>query len=150
MQLSISYLETAKVPTYCIVAADLTERIKAEDALRRAYDESELKVQERTKELSESESKYRNIVETANEGIMMATPEGQVSFANERMAQLLGYSIEELVGKSGLELVPEEDRVAGRKDRDAQRRGQRNLSTWMQRKDGQRLLLASQRNTTLR
>ncbi|MGD0817274.1 MAG: ATP-binding protein [Methanomassiliicoccales archaeon] len=54
MQLSISFLPMLEVPTYCIVAADRTERIIAEDALNSAYEELELKVQERTSELQET------------------------------------------------------------------------------------------------
>jgi PAS domain S-box-containing protein len=55
MQLSISFLPEVGVPTYCIVVANLTERILAEEMLRKAHDELELKVQERTKALSKSE-----------------------------------------------------------------------------------------------
>ncbi len=67
MQLSISSLPTAKVPTYCIVVADLTERVQAEEALKNANEQLENKVQERTKELSESEAKYRSMFENLQE-----------------------------------------------------------------------------------
>ena len=46
----------------------------------------------------ESEEKYRSIVETANEGIMITDPSAIVKFVNAKMAEMLGYSIEELVG----------------------------------------------------
>jgi PAS domain S-box-containing protein len=50
-RLSISILPSVEAPTYCLVAADLSEHIRAEDALRAAYDESEIMVQQRTAEV---------------------------------------------------------------------------------------------------
>ncbi len=55
--------------------------------------------------LQESEEKYRNIVETANEGIMITDPSAIVTFANSKMAEMLGYTIEELIGIDSLTLI---------------------------------------------
>lgn len=50
--------------------------------------------------LIESEKKYRTIVETAIEGIWAMDENFTTSFANQRMAEMLGYStVEELLGK---------------------------------------------------
>lgn len=49
--------------------------------------------------LSESEQFYRRIVEAANVGIWMISPTNSVTFANPKMAQLLGYHVEEMVGQ---------------------------------------------------
>jgi PAS domain S-box-containing protein len=57
------------------------------------------------KEALESEKKYRRIVETANEGIMSADTDGNITFVNSKMAEMLGYSVNELIGKPGLELI---------------------------------------------
>ncbi|MBS1912664.1 MAG: PAS domain S-box protein [Bacteroidetes bacterium] len=66
-------------PVHMIGAmTDLTERKKVEDALR------------------ESEERYRRIVETAQEGIIMIDGEGRIRFANARMSEMLGYSLEEM------------------------------------------------------
>lgn len=59
--------------------------------------------------LRESEEKYRKIVETANEGIMIANTNGIITFVNNKMANLLGYRVEELTGKSGVELVAKDE-----------------------------------------
>jgi len=53
---------------------DITERKKSEEKLR------------------ESEEKYRNIVETANEGILIIDNEARITYANKRMEDMLGYS----------------------------------------------------------
>ena len=42
------------VPNVLVVCRDVTERIRAEEALRKAHEELEQKVVERTKELSEA------------------------------------------------------------------------------------------------
>jgi PAS domain S-box-containing protein len=60
-------------------------------------DISEIKQAENA--LSESEQFYRRIVETANIGIWIISPANSVTFANPRMAQLLGYRVEEMVGQ---------------------------------------------------
>ena len=59
MQISINLLSAPGAPTYCIITSDLTERILAEDALKKANERLEHRVQERTRELSESEEALR-------------------------------------------------------------------------------------------
>jgi PAS domain S-box-containing protein len=58
--------------------------------------------------LQASEEKYRNIVETANEGIFVFDSDIKVIYANNKMAEILGYSPEEMVGKHGTDFVDEE------------------------------------------
>jgi PAS domain S-box-containing protein len=68
-------------------------------------DITELKKAE--KELKESEYRFRRIVETANEGIWLAMPGGKTTFVNQKMADMLGYAREEIVGREGLEFLLE-------------------------------------------
>lgn len=57
---------------------------------------------------AESEEKYRQIVERGNDGIVIIH-ENRIQFANPQMAQLLGYSREELIGSAYESyLAPEE------------------------------------------
>lgn len=58
--------------------------------------------------LRASETRYRMIVETANEGIWTVTADWRIAFMNRRMAEMLGRSVEELIGKHLLELIPEQ------------------------------------------
>jgi len=60
---------------------DRTEHREAEDALRR------------------SEEQYRQIVETTTDGIITVDRNGQILFANKRLAEMLGYEPQEMVGK---------------------------------------------------
>jgi PAS domain S-box-containing protein len=56
------------------------------------------------KELMESEEKYRRIVETANDGILLLDENGKILFANRRITGLLGFEGSELAGKSFKEI----------------------------------------------
>ncbi len=70
------------------------------------------------KQLQESEEKYRTLVELAHDGIMMAEgPERTIIFANQRMAEMLGYTIEELIGKSYVDLIHPDDKRTYLKER---------------------------------
>lgn len=59
--------------------------------------------------LYESEIKYRSIVETANEGIMIGDTSGIITFVNAKMEEMLGYSAKELLGTDGLFLIDKND-----------------------------------------
>ncbi|MDX2231532.1 MAG: PAS domain S-box protein [Leptolyngbyaceae cyanobacterium bins.349] len=50
--------------------------------------------------LQASESQYRRIVETANEGIWIIDTDNKTSFVNPKMATILGYTVDEMMGKS--------------------------------------------------
>ena len=50
------------------------------------------------KVLREGEERFRRIVETAQEGICLLDAEGRTIYANERLAQMLGYAHEEMIG----------------------------------------------------
>jgi PAS domain S-box-containing protein len=49
--------------------------------------------------LLKSEKKYRDLVELAQEGIWLIDEHGLTSFVNPRMAQMLGYTVEEMLGR---------------------------------------------------
>jgi PAS domain S-box-containing protein len=59
-----------------------------------------------------SEERYQTIVETAREGIFIADGEARVTFANNRLAGMLGYPLEEIVGRSLLDLMDEGSKTA--------------------------------------
>jgi sigma-B regulation protein RsbU (phosphoserine phosphatase) len=50
--------------------------------------------------IEQSEKTYRNIVETASEGIWTINAALKTSFVNVRMAELLGYTVQEMLGRS--------------------------------------------------
>jgi PAS domain S-box-containing protein len=50
-------------------------------------------------QLKESEKKYRELVELAYDGIWVLNSEAETTFANKRMAEILGYRLEDMIGK---------------------------------------------------
>ncbi len=55
--------------------------------------------------LRESEGRFRSIVETAGEGIVMVNPENIITYVNKKFPEMLGYSMEEIKGKSILDFT---------------------------------------------
>jgi len=51
------------------------------------------------KKLKESERRYKFIVESANEGIWSMDTNFNTTYVNQKMAQMLGYTVEEMLGK---------------------------------------------------
>ncbi len=73
--------------------------------------------------LQKSEDRYRRIVETSQEGIWLIDQYGRTSFINAKMAEMLGYSVDEMLGCDLMRFVDDEwidvaahkllDRMAG-------------------------------------
>ena len=60
--------------------------------------------------LTESEAKYRRIVDTATEGIWILGPDYLTTFVNAATAEMLGYGCEEMAGRPMTDFWFEEDR----------------------------------------
>jgi PAS domain S-box-containing protein len=70
-----------------------------EEKLKRYSEYLEELVEERTRELRASERSYRQLVENAAEGIWAVDVEERTTFVNKRMAEIMGYTIDEMIGK---------------------------------------------------
>ncbi len=88
--------------------------------------------------LQESEHKYRAVIETASDGIVLAEPGGRLREANPRFQAISGYSEAELVRMHAWELHPESE-TAGIKADFGDIRSQRSVHTErpLIRKDGE-------------
>jgi diguanylate cyclase (GGDEF)-like protein/PAS domain S-box-containing protein len=62
------------------------------------------------KALRESEARYRAVVEDQTELICRFQPDGALTFVNEAYCRYFGKRREELIGRSCMSLIPEEDR----------------------------------------
>ncbi len=75
-----------------------------EKHLRDYAENLEGEVKKRTKELAESESKYRVLVEEINDGYFV-NQNGRIVFANQAYCDLHGYSPQEMFGKPYTDLI---------------------------------------------
>jgi PAS domain S-box-containing protein len=75
-----------------------------EKDIREHAENLEREVKKRTRELAESESKYRVLVEEINDGYFV-NQNGRIVFANQAFCDLHGYAPEEMFGKSYTEFV---------------------------------------------
>ena len=102
------------------VCWDVTERNRAQEALRETHNELEQRVRQRTDELAtanavlkkqnadrqkaeeglrKSEEEYRTLVETIPHGIQEIDTSGMITFCNAAYHKMLGYEREEVLGK---------------------------------------------------
>jgi PAS domain S-box-containing protein len=85
--------QQGNVISYFATVKDITERKRIEE------------------ELIKSESKYRSLVETAGAGVVSGDLQGNITFVNETFCQMLGYSLEEMVGKPFVDFVNPDDKA---------------------------------------
>src|SRR5450830_1493366 len=100
-KVSLSPLRMAGQVFSIVSLRDMTQRQRAEEALHA------------------SSERYRLIVQTAAEGIWMTDAEGKTTFVNPKMAHMLGYAVQEMLGQPLLDFM----------DRDSQLLMQRRLAS---------------------
>jgi PAS domain S-box-containing protein len=71
------------------MVTDITERVWHERAVRA------------------SEERYRNIIETTTEGVWMIDGDHRTTYVNRRMAEMLGYRVEEMLGRPASDFLAE-------------------------------------------
>ena len=64
-----------------------------------AYESRQGRLEERTQALQESEQRFKQLVDAAQEGIWVADDRGVITYVNQRMAELLGYQNGVMLGR---------------------------------------------------
>jgi PAS domain S-box-containing protein len=101
---------------------DITGRKNAEHALR------------------ESETKYKQLVTMLNEGIFVIDRNATITFANNRLAHILGFALDEIVGKPVFSFLPPDLKDKAKQEIESERGGEvTQREVVMLRKDGSRL-----------
>lgn len=80
-------------------ARDVTERTQAEKEIQKLNDELERRVRERTAELDAQRRHIELLLNSVGEGLYGLDLDGLITFMNPAGAELLGYSVAELLGQ---------------------------------------------------
>jgi len=91
-----------------ILEAKALELYTANESLRKLNENLEEQIQVRTKDLQESELKYRNVIENATDIIYSTDEEGFFTFINPIGSDAFGFSLEEIIGKRYIDFVLDE------------------------------------------
>ena len=138
LELSLAKWETKEGIFFTAIIRDISQRKQARDELERRVDERTVELGEANKQLRrqiiecqqaqgalrESELKYATLVEDALIGVYIIQ-DGKIEFANEKFADIYGYSKEELIGMDSLKLVHPDDRPLVKKLREKRLRGEK-------------------------
>jgi PAS domain S-box-containing protein len=98
--LQITPIQDSKhaLPDRLLVLREITDRVRAEEALRQAQGELEVRVAERTTELEvtneslkQSKNRYQDLFNGVPVGIYRALPTGEIADANPALIEMVGY-----------------------------------------------------------
>ena len=90
---------------------DVTERRLAKEALQKAHDDLEVRVQERTSELLAQEEFLRAVVENSPHAIFVKDSEGRYTLVNKAVADLYGRPAEKIIGMTEADFGGNEEEV---------------------------------------
>ena len=108
LELAVTELRHGSKRYFTGIVRDITERKRWEAEIKRANDELEMRVEERTRELTQeiverqrAEDKLMlagEVIESLNEGVAIIDPDFRVSSVNPAYSVISGYDIEEVIG----------------------------------------------------
>ncbi len=77
--------------------------------LARALDEMAAALSAGSRNLAESEERFRNLVESTSDWVWEVNEDGVYTYASPKVRDLLGYEPEEVIGKTPFDLMPPEE-----------------------------------------
>ena len=146
VDISTSMIQLEDKDAILAVCRDITERKALEEA-RRQFAEAERQaacaLEEKNRDLSRSEARYRRLTEGSHDAVVVADGEGLVTLFNPAAERTFGYPADEVIGKPLSLLIPRALREAHQNGlaRDAETREARVVGQTMElhgrRKDGE-------------
>jgi PAS domain S-box-containing protein len=87
---------------------DITERKRAEVALKKYNDELEVRVRERSDEVMQAKNHLESVLSSMTDALIVANPEHIIRTVNQSACKLLGYHEAALVGRPVAEIFQED------------------------------------------
>lgn len=137
-------IHEGRVQGVFVQTIDITERKRIEERVRQLNDELEQRIQERSAELLESEQRFRLMVDNLREYcIFFMDADGLITDWTDSAQRLEGYAPTQVLGRHYSVLFRQHDPAdamdsANQMLRLAASRGQHELHSWHERKDGSR------------
>jgi PAS domain S-box-containing protein len=122
MQISAAVIDWEGRPATLNLLTDVTRRKVTEEVLRRSME------------------KYRQLVELAQEGIWAIDADGNTTYVNPRMAEMFGYTPEEMMGRHVFTFTDQRGKEIAQMELDRRKQGIKERHDFeFLRKDGQRI-----------
>jgi PAS domain S-box-containing protein len=140
-----------EVYAVCGISTDITSRKRAEAELEATKASLERLVDERTADVRGANERLKaevaeriaaverlqRLIDTAREGIWAIDAVGRTTFVNERLAEMFGYTPEEMLGRLFTDFMDEQDREEAARQLERRRRGiAEDVDFAFRRKDG--------------
>lgn len=102
-------------------------------------------LQATTQQLDYSETKYRNLIENITDLMWVITPEGEITYINDSVKEVLGYEPSKLVGKSILSIICPMCNYEGSSDiiKEFKKRDLKNFDLWFLKADSEERIIFS-------
>lgn len=114
--------ESGAVVRWFGTLTDVEDYKQAEAEIKRLNESLEKRVQERTAELKQAEGRFRELLESAPDAIVVMNAEGRISLLNAQAEQLFGYDRHELLNHPMEALVPDHHLCSDRRELLARRK----------------------------
>ena len=90
--------------------------------------------------LRESEKRYRDILETMNEGFRVIDEKGFITYANVKLSEMLGYKADEMIGRPATEFLDEQSKKVWAREFEKRKKHESSrYEMTLVRKDGERV-----------
>jgi PAS domain S-box-containing protein len=104
-----------------------------------AFEGRQTRLEERTRALQESEQRFKQLVDVAQEGIWVTDDRGVITYTNQRLADLLGYGNGTLLGRPVYDFIEADSQPGARRALSRGRSAKQSQDIRFQRRDGTQL-----------
>ena len=116
IEAGLSFMQTKDGTFVMTFLTDITERKRAEEEIKRLNESLERRA-------FESETRYQQIVELAEEGIWVVDSEAKTTYVNQAMARMLGCSETEMLARPIYDFIYEADYQTAQSNLEARKQG---------------------------